>query len=210
MVRAIDSCIWRNAPFLERVRPGLAISVVLHAALLVALAYFLAFHSPMPQPADPEPPSLTVVQPPVTPPPVKPIDSDFHPKKIEVLNGIRTSIQPITIKPFEAPPTKSAKSDTPQVQAEPTIIAAQPLYRGNLAYPARALDAGKSGFVDFVFTIEPDGSVGDLKMVQEVPAGYGFAAAAAKAFPSWKFQPKSVDGKPVATLARYRVTFQLK
>ena len=211
MVRAIDTGIWRNLSFLERVRPGLAISIGLHAALLVALAYYLAFHSPMPPPPDPEPETLTVVEPPrITLPPVQPLDNNFRPKKIEVLKGIRTSIAPVTIKPWEEPPTQPQKTAEPTNSPGPTIEAAVPLQRGNLSYPARALDAGKSGFVDFVFTVEPDGSVGDLKMVQEVPSGFGFATAAEKALPTWRFKPKLVDGKPVPSLARYRVTFQLK
>jgi hypothetical protein len=42
-----------------------------------------------------------------------------------------------------------------------------------------------------------------------VPEGYGFAASAQRAFPSWKFTPKSVNGKPVPSPARIRITFKL-
>jgi hypothetical protein len=38
--------------------------------------------------------------------------------------------------------------------------------------------------------------------------GYGFADAARKAFPKWRFEPKLVDGKPVAAPARIRVSFK--
>jgi len=66
-----------------------------------------------------------------------------------------------------------------------------------------------SGVVDFQFTLEADGSVGDLKVQQEVPAGFGFADAAKAAFVHWKFAPNLVDGKPVATTAYYRFTSRI-
>jgi TonB family protein len=211
MVRAIDSCIWHNAPFLERVRPGLAISVLLHAALLIALAYYLAFHSPMAPPTeDPVEPITVRELPRPQPPPLQSVENTLHVKRIDVIEGIHTKIPPINLRPFEEPPTGSQKTAPTETPPGPTISDARPIKRGNVFYPERALDAGRAGYVDFTFTIEPDGSVGDLKMIQEVPIGFGFATAAEKAMPTWRFEPKLVDGKPVPTLAHYRFSFQLK
>jgi protein TonB len=76
-------------------------------------------------------------------------------------------------------------------------------------YPSEADQAHLEGFVDFQFTLEPDGSVADIKVIQEVPAGYGFAREAMRVFPTFKFTPKIVDGVPVAVPANYRMSFKL-
>jgi hypothetical protein len=76
-------------------------------------------------------------------------------------------------------------------------------------YPLCAELRHLSGIVDFQFTLEADGSVGDLKLLQEVPAGFGFAEAAIAVFPKWQFLPKLVDGKPVASTAYYRFTSKI-
>ena len=95
-------------------------------------------------------------------------------------------------------------AEKPQVTINPKPVAiAKP------TYPDRAEDRQIEGYVDFDFTIEPDGSVGDPKVIAEVPEGYGFAGAALKVFPKWKFQPKEVNGKAVPAPARYRFSFRL-
>lgn len=86
----------------------------------------------------------------------------------------------------------------------------QPISREGLVFPDRAIEANRSGYVDFAFVILPDGSVGDPQVIAENPAGYGFAAAARKAFPRWRFHPKLVDGHPVAAPATIRISFQLR
>ncbi len=107
---------------------------------------------------------------------------------------------------FDKGPAKTVTDDTPAV---PVIVNQRPLQHRDPDYPERALDQGRTGYVDFNFTIEPDGSVGDLQLVSETPAGFGFAAAAEKAFAKWRFEPKRVNGVPVPAAARYRVSFRL-
>ena len=77
-------------------------------------------------------------------------------------------------------------------------------------YPTGAEDDQVEGYVDFVFIIEPDGSVGDPRVEAEMPEAYGLADAAVKVFPKWKFTPQSVNGSPVPTKAYYRFTFKLR
>ncbi|HEX4504346.1 MAG TPA: energy transducer TonB [Alphaproteobacteria bacterium] len=87
-------------------------------------------------------------------------------------------------------------------------IAGNPIFKATPVYPERAADRGISGFVDFVFTTSPDGSVVDPEVVAEVPEGYGFAAAATQAFRRWRFEPSpSVDG--LGPTLRYRMSFRL-
>ena len=76
-------------------------------------------------------------------------------------------------------------------------------------YPSCALQMHINGYVDFAFTLKPDGSVGDFKVIQEMPAGFGFAAAGSAVFGQWKFPPKLIDGKGVAPPAFYRFTWLL-
>jgi protein TonB len=210
MVRAIDSCAWRDGMFLERVRPGIAISVILHAVLFLALAYYLAF-PPRVKPMPDEPPDMTVIEMPhVTPPPKPPTDSTFKPQKTIELPNVHPDVPPIVIPAvidFDKGPAKTTTTETPP---EPVITNQRPIQHNDPIYPDRALDQNRAGYVDFNFTIEPDGSVGDLQLVTETPAGFGFAAAAEKAFAKWRFAPKLVNGVPVAARARYRVSFQLK
>jgi len=77
-------------------------------------------------------------------------------------------------------------------------------------YPSCALQMHLNGYVDFAFTLEPDGSVGDFKVIKEMPAGFGFAAAGSAVFGQWRFLPKMVIGKELATQAFYRFTWKLK
>jgi len=75
-------------------------------------------------------------------------------------------------------------------------------------YPA-GTERSKDGFVDFEFTLVPDGSVQQPRVIQEQPANYGFAEEAAKVFVLWKFPPKFKDGQPVSARVHYRMKFRL-
>ena len=211
MVTIMPSNPWRCADFLERVRPGIAVSVALHAGLFVLLAYLLAFHSPMPVPPVPEGPVLTVVPPPVVP--LKPIDVEipkvpkFKPIESKPIKGVVIDVPPLGLPPVKDSEPPQTQTTTGPVQA--VIVNPIPIYRGGLIYPERAADQGREGYVDFDFIIEPDGTVGNPVVVAEVPDGIGFAAAAKKAFPKWRFAPMTKDGHPIAAPAHIRVTFKL-
>ena len=88
-------------------------------------------------------------------------------------------------------------------------VAGTPVKHVLTHYPVCAVGRNVSGIVDFAFTVEADGSVGDPKIIQEVPGGFGFGAAAMAVFPQWKFTPRLVDGKPVAFPGTYRFTFKV-
>ena len=132
----------------------------------------------------------------------------FKPMVTRTIKGLD-----VKVSPFVLPPADDARSATQQTTTEPPapaiIINPKPVYRGGLVYPERAAEANRSGYVIFSFIIRKDGSVGDPQVIEEVPDGYGFATAAKKAFPKWRFDPKLVDGKPVDAPAQIRVTFQL-
>jgi protein TonB len=211
MVRTMPSNPYRCADFLERVRPGVAVSVAMHTGLFVLLAYLLAFHPALQVPRSEVETIIEVVAPP--PPSLKPVQMDEHPTfkpfKTKVIDTLSAKFPPFILPPVDVngPPQTTTTVEPP---APPLIINPTPIYRGGLVYPDRAAEIGKQGYVDFDFTIEPDGTVGDARVVAEVPDGYGFAAAAEKAFPKWRFNPMMKDGEPIAAPARIRVTFKLQ
>jgi protein TonB len=211
MVRAIPINPWRLTDFLERVRPGIAVSAALHIGLFIALAYFLAFRPPLQVQAPTPEEVLQYIELPKPPPkPVVPNNSIFHPEPAPTIEAVHTSVGPLVI-PAEVDfhrttPTTTTSTET----APPVIINPKPIYRGGLVYPEKAAEAGMNGYVVFSFIIRQDGSVGDPQVIEEVPGGYGFATAAKKAFPKWRFDPKLVDGKPVDAPAQIRVSFQLQ
>jgi TonB family protein len=212
MVRALPNNPWLTADFLERIRPGFALSAALHVGLLMALAYFLAFN-PAVQPPPTEQEETFVLRdfPRSVPPTIPPEHSTFTPKEAPPIDEVHTMVGTLPFPPqntFTRTPTTTGTNTTPPA---PEIIKdPRAVYRGGLVYPDKGLEAGASGYVDFSFIIQTDGSVGSPQVIAEAPTGYGFAAAAMKAFPKWRFEPKLIEGKPVAAPAQIRVTFQLK
>ena len=92
---------------------------------------------------------------------------------------------------------------------QPETAGPRPTVQIRPEYPQSALKAQLQGFVDLDFVLKADGSVADATVAAEVPQGYGFAAAATKVFPRWKFVPVMIDGKAITTGAHYRLSFGL-
>lgn len=81
-----------------------------------------------------------------------------------------------------------------------------PIVRIEPQFPREALLKGIGGWVEVEFTIEPDGSVSDPKVVKSQPPRI-FDRNAIRAIYKWKFKPRIVDGKPVARRAKQRMDF---
>ena len=81
-----------------------------------------------------------------------------------------------------------------------------PIVRIEPQFPREALLKGIDGWVEIEFTIEPDGSVSDPKVVDAQPPRI-FNRNALRAIYKWKFKPRIVDGRPVARRARQRMDF---
>jgi TonB family protein len=93
--------------------------------------------------------------------------------------------------------------------ADPPRVAAATLKRTRIVAPAMpqvARDNGLSGFVELNFTIQPDGSVTDVQVVNAEPLGL-FEASAIKALSQWRYEPVLLNGEPVAKLAMIRMKF---
>ena len=83
-----------------------------------------------------------------------------------------------------------------------------PIVRIEPQYPREALVDGISGWVEIEFTIEPDGTVSDPKIVASNPRRI-FDRNAIRAIYRWKFKPRIVDGKPIARRATQRLEFNI-
>jgi TonB family protein len=97
----------------------------------------------------------------------------------------------------------------PTVAADPPRVAATMLKRTRIVAPAMpqvARDNGLSGFVELNFTIQPDGSVTDVQVVNAEPLGL-FEASAIRALSQWRYEPVLLNGEPVAKLAMIRMKF---
>lgn len=75
-------------------------------------------------------------------------------------------------------------------------------------FPREALINGIEGWVEIEFTIEPDGSVSNPRVIASNPRRI-FDRNAIRAIYKWKFKPRIVDGKPVARQATQRLEFNL-
>lgn len=84
-----------------------------------------------------------------------------------------------------------------------------PVLRISPMYPRRALNNGTSGFVEFQVTVNPDGTVRDLRVIRAEPPGV-FEDAASKALRRWKFKPKLVDGKAVEATGSQWISFEMQ
>jgi protein TonB len=76
-------------------------------------------------------------------------------------------------------------------------------------YPRRAALKGIEGWVKLEFTIMPDGSVDDVKVIDAKPRRI-FNRAAIKSILRWKFKPRVVNGKAVARRATQTMEFKLQ
>lgn len=76
-------------------------------------------------------------------------------------------------------------------------------------YPRKAAMEGIEGWVKFEFTVSPDGSPKDIRVIDAKPKRI-FERDARKAIYKWKFKPKVIDGKAVEQPnMRYTMEFKL-
>ena len=158
LIERIDA----RAPALPRLRTSIAALQREQAAQ----AAVVALETP--------PPAVTVVpRPSAAPPPASVVSAPAAP-----------SLAPTPVSPMtEAPPPAAVATRAAPVPRIPRLVQdAQP------RYPLPALRARIEGQADVAFTIQPDGSVRDVRLLSSSPAGL-FDASALAVAQRWRFEP---------------------
>jgi protein TonB len=89
------------------------------------------------------------------------------------------------------------------------VVEPVPKMRFPPRYPQRALMRHVEGKVVLEFTINPDGSVSDARVVKAEPPGY-FEQSALRAISRWRFHPKVVAGKAISRTATQTIKYHMK
>jgi TonB family protein len=82
------------------------------------------------------------------------------------------------------------------------------LNRLDVVYPQRALERGVEGWVEIAFTINPDGTVGNVQAMKASPVNV-FEQDGIKAVSKLRYQPIMQGGKAVAVNSQLRVVFRI-
>jgi protein TonB len=125
-------------------------------------------------------------------------------QELPVSSDAPVAVQETPTAPVMAPPAPGPTTGEPQFDSAP-----QAVYKPDPKYPPRALRAGIEGTVTVEFIITPEGGVRDVVVVDAKPPGV-FDDATKQGVMKWKFQPKMVDGQPIARKARIDVKFVLR
>lgn len=84
---------------------------------------------------------------------------------------------------------------------------AKPIHIVPPAYPATAKAVGIEGVVRLRVTIAKDGTVKDFQVISGDTA---LVPAAVEAVRQWRYEPLTLEGKPVESLATTDVVFRLR
>lgn len=77
-------------------------------------------------------------------------------------------------------------------------------------YTAQAMRAKIQGEVLLECIVQPDGSVGNIRVVRSLDSAFGLDQEAVKAARQWRFQPGTRQGQPVAVLVTIAIAFTLR
>jgi len=98
----------------------------------------------------------------------------------------------------------AAASATPDVPEQSLTR----LNKLEVVYPERALEKGLEGWVQIGYTVNPDGTVGNVKVLDANPP-HTFEQAGSKAVSKLRYQPVIQGGKPAAVNTQVRVVFRM-
>ena len=99
-----------------------------------------------------------------------------------------------------AAPAKAVKADA--VTTPPRLVE-----KVEPAYPAAAKQAGVTGVVIVELTINERGTIDDARVLQGL--GHGLDEATLDAVKQWRFEPGTIDGKPVPVMFTITMNFRL-
>lgn len=111
--------------------------------------------------------------------------------------------------------TPAIKQPEQQVPSLPAQLAPQfssnmfPLHTPQPIYPRRARSRSIEGSVTVGFTIQPNGKVSNIDILNSNPSGI-FDNATRRSVAQWKFKPQLLDGKPTLRRVEQIIRFNLK
>ncbi len=144
------------------------------------------------------------------PPPEKP-ETQKPPEIERIVTDLTSAVEPMRMPPVAPSPAPSfggpflGDVSGPQWINAGDLVA---LVRIPPEYPAHARMRRIEGFVDVEFTVDSEGRVRDVRIINASPPGV-FDRAAINSIMYWRFEPKRQDGHPIEVLARQRIEFDL-
>lgn len=98
--------------------------------------------------------------------------------------------------PRRSPPAEGQRvASAPPAPHKPVWVELPNAEQMAAAYPAKAVDAGRSGRAQIRCTATGDGALAECKMISEEPTGEGFGDAALGLAPRFRMQTALLDGK---------------
>ena len=115
----------------------------------------------------------------------------------------RSSSQQSSPAPDSTSPTQNDHSHQGGIRTTPPHA----IYSPDPDYPIEARRAKVQGLVTLKLTVAPDGATKDIQVVKHLRSDLD--ANAVDAVRTWKFEPATKDGKPVAVSVNIDVAFRL-
>lgn len=104
---------------------------------------------------------------------------------------------------------KGETNTTVEIPAQAPPVFPQAIKRSRPHYPIKAANKGIEGWVLLEFSIETDGSVSEIIILDSSPVGI-FEKSSIKAVRRWKYPPIESDGKIVKIRTQVVLTFELE
>ena len=132
---------------------------------------------------------------------------------VAIVQRAQQAVTPIS-RPFVAPApvvkTKRKNNPSPKPSAKPiptdSLIDAQALHREEAQYSDEARRANYEGIVHVSVTINDNGSVGDIEILDS--PGFGLDENILAAVRQWQFKPATRDGVAITQKGTITITFK--
>jgi TonB family protein len=122
--------------------------------------------------------------------------------------------QAAQFRAIEIRPRPRPRPDLPagvaQAGAGAAISYPKPVSQPKPPYTGDAMRARITGKIVLAVTVLPDGTVGDVQVLQSLDPKYGLDALAVETTRSWRFTPGTRDGAPVAVQVMIELDFNLR
>jgi TonB family protein len=125
------------------------------------------------------------------------------------LNGIEPAMQQLAMAPAVPLSIDNAIPSAPRRSAPPELTGGDVLRQIDPDFPRKARRHGVNGIVELEFTVDQQGQVRSIGVIEERPRGWDFGEAAAAAIEQWRFEPYRRGDETVERQVRLEVEFDL-